>query len=136
MKGLSPVIATVMLIGITVGVLAVVAIWFPGLISSQTETTQVQSENVIACSGVRIGVERVTNGTIAYSNTNIRTITNITIFDEDGRNITSTQTSLTPGQVGNLTWSRGNNQSILLTGICESAIVVRGECKAGWDCWE
>lgn len=137
MKGLSPVIATIMLIAITVGVLAVVAIWFPDLISSQTQSTQQQSDQITACSGVRIAAESVTDSSIVYSNPSGKQITNITIFDGTGRNLTQLgNVSLVPGQVANLTWTRGSNTSILMTGLCENALVVRGSCEDGQFCWK
>jgi hypothetical protein len=78
----------------------------------------------------------VTSTNILYSNPSAKIISNITVFDGNGKNLTSVQTSLNPGQVGNVTWTRGSNTSIFMTGICEESVVVRGECEDGQECWE
>lgn len=135
-KGLSPVVATVLLIAFAVAIAGLVAIWLTGFTTSTTEFTSEQGDKLTACAGARLKVDTVTSTGILYSNPSVRTITNITVYDMGGRSLTQNASSLQPGQVTNVTWARGSNTSVFMRGICEGAIVVEGECKDGQICWK
>lgn len=136
MKGLSPVIAVVLLIAFTVAVAGLVSIFFTELTTSRNEETSKMSAAQQACSGVRLQVDRVTDGGVVFSNPSVRTITDITVYDESGMNLTFNATDLSPAQVTNITWDRGGNTSIFMRGICEGSIVVEGSCEVGRVCWK
>jgi flagellin-like protein len=136
MKGLSPVVATVLLIAFAVAIAGLVAIWLTGFATSTTEFTSEQGDKLTACAGSRLKIDTVTTSSIIYSNPSVKTINNITVYDQSGRNLTYNASNLSPGQVSNVTWVRGANTSIFMRGICEGTIVVEGECKDGQICWE
>lgn len=136
MKGISPVIATVLLIAFAVGTAALVSIWLPNLIGQTTGTTEKQSDRLSSCNVVGIEVEKVTSSSIVYLNPSDNIITNITVFDDNGRNLTVGNASLAGSQLASVSWNRSQNMSVLITGICENSIVVRGECENGQECWE
>jgi len=59
MKGISPIIATVLVISFTIVVGAVVSIWGTGFIGGQTETVGEQFEEYVDCSATTMQLERV-----------------------------------------------------------------------------
>lgn len=136
MKGLSPVVATIILIAFAVSIGGLVAIWLTGFATDTTEFTSEQGDKLTACASARLKVEDVTTSSIIYSNPSTKTITNITVYDESGRNLTYNASDLVPSAVGNLTWTKGNNLSIFMRGVCEKTIVVEGRCEQGQSCWE
>lgn len=136
MKGLSPVVSTIILIAFAVAVGGLVAIWLTGFATSTTEFTSQRGEELTACANARLKVDLVTATNIIYSNPSSKTVTNITAYDGSGRNLTFNASNLVPAQATNLTWARGTNTSVLLKGICEGTVAVEGECKSGQSCWE
>ena len=136
MKGLSPVVATIILIAFAVAVGGLVAIWLTGFATKTTEFTSEQGDKLTACAGTRLKVEVVEPSYILYSNPSVKIITNITVYDQSGRNLTYNASDMIPGAVANLTWTRGNNASIFMRGICERTIVVEGQCEQGQVCWK
>lgn len=135
MKGLSPIVATVILIAFAVAIGGLVSIWLTGFSESTTGFTSSQGNKLTICAGIGLKIETVTDLMIVYSNPGSNTITNITAYDMNGRNLTYNLTSLAPAGVGNVSWSRGTNTSVLLKGICQSNIPVEGACKLGQSCW-
>jgi flagellin-like protein len=136
MKGISPIIATVLLISFAVGVAGIVSIWLTGFTGDTTEMTTERGNKITECTGVSLEVKSVTDSGILYLNPSIKTITNITVYDESGRNLTYNAPDLNAGQVSNVTWYRGSNASIFMAGLCEGLILVRGDCKQGLSCWK
>lgn len=136
MKGISPVVATIVLIAFAVAVGGLVSIWLTGFATSTTEFTSQRGDELTACAGARLKVDSVTNGTVIYSNPSAKTITNITVYDERGVNITFNVSDLATGSVANISWTRGTNTTVFLRGVCEKSVVVEGECKKGQVCWE
>lgn len=137
MKGLSPVVATIILIAFAVAIGGLVSLWLSNFTTSTTEFTSEQGDKLTACAAVRIKFDRVTDFTVIYSNPSTKPITNVTIYDSSGRNITVIgNITLQSGQVGNFTWARGANESIFMRGVCEDNIVVEGQCERGQVCWK
>ena len=135
MKGLSPIVATIVLIAFAVAVGGLVALWLTNFATSTTEYTSEQGDKLTACAGSRLKFENVGSSQIIYSNPTVKTITNITVYDMNGRNLTFNSTDMSPGQVANITWDRASNTSVFMRGVCEDAIVVEGNCKTGQVCW-
>lgn len=135
MKGLSPIVATIVLIAFAVAVGGLVALWLTNFATSTTEYTSEQGDKLTACAGTRLKFDNVGSSSIVYSNPTVKTITNITVYDMNGRNLTFNSTDMAPGQVANITWARASNTSVFMRGVCEAAIVVEGNCKTGQVCW-
>ena len=136
MKGLSPLIASIILIAFAVAIGGLISIWLTGFATKTTEYTSEQGDKSLQCSGARLQVDRVTDTEIVYSNPTAKTITGVTVYDEVGRNLTFNATDLLPGQVTNATWSRAGNTSVLLRGTCQGSVIVEGSCEAGRVCWK
>jgi len=135
-KGLSPIVATVLLVAFVVAIGGLVAIFGTTYVSGTQDFTLEKNEKLLDCAGSRLKVESVTGTGIIYSNPGVERITNITVYDQAGRNLTYNASNLETGQIGNLSWSKGSNTSIFMRGICQDAIVVEGECKDGQICWK
>jgi flagellin-like protein len=136
MKGLSPIVATIVLIAFAVAVGGLVALWLTNFATSTTEYTSEQGDKLTACAGSRLKFDIVGPNLIVFSNPTTKLITNITIYDMNGRNLTFNAGNMLPGQVSNITWTRGSNTSVFMRGVCEGTIVVEGQCKVGQICWE
>ena len=136
MKGLSPIVAIVILIAFAVAIGGLVSLWLTNFATETTEFTSEQGNKLTACAGVRLKVDSVTANGIIYSNPSVKTITNITVFDQNGGNLTFNASNLNAGQVTNITWAKAQNESVFLRGICEGSIVVEGSCKDGQVCWK
>jgi len=135
-KGLSPVVATIILIAFAVAIGGLVAIWLTGFATDTTEFTSEKGHKFTECSGALIKIDSVTDGGIIFSNQFGKTIQNITAYDSAGRNLTVNTTTLVPGQVSNITWSSGSNSSIFMRVFCLDTVIVEGRCQAGQSCWE
>ncbi|MBI2545260.1 MAG: hypothetical protein HYW22_01515 [Candidatus Aenigmarchaeota archaeon] len=66
MKGISPLVATVLLIGITVGIAGIVGFWISGFTTTATRTTTAQGQLQVLCSNAAIDVSN-----LKYCNNNV-----------------------------------------------------------------
>ena len=136
MKGISPLIATILLIAFTIGVGGLISVFVTGLTKTSTGITSNSSEALTRCAGASVNVYSVTNSTVLYSNPNTQSITGIIAVAGDGKSITPSTTSLSPGASGVTSWSVGTNTSVRVTALCQSIISVEGNCEVGEDCWK
>lgn len=136
MKGLSPVVASIIMIAFAVAVGGLVSIWLTGFATETTETTSDKGNRALECSGVILKVERVTDSQIVFSNPSSEPITDITVYDDVGRNLTFNVTDLNPGQFTNASWTRANNVTVFMRGLCEGEVIVEGSCEEGRVCWK
>ncbi len=164
MKGISPMIAVVLLIAFTVAVGGIISIWLTGLASTQTATTGTAAERQTLCARSVLKITEVTSnlGTSDYANVTMvyeygtEDLYNFTLsFIDDARNLaTINQTALTPqyndtsGQrlkpgmlvVWHVTPEMGLNlggsslYSVRVRALCQKDYPVSGECKAGQAC--
>lgn len=154
MKGISPVIATILLIAITVSVVVLVNIWFPGLIGSQQETIESSSTEFTSCASSHIeitevrypssGSPRIVNVTIGSSGS--ENLKNITIVVVGGGASTATYKyynasgdDLIPGLSFATTVNTTGGASlppeiVTASGFCRTSYVVTDDCKAGESC--
>ena len=99
-KGISPLIATVLLIGFTVALAAVVITWGSGFVQRVTEGTDKRTTESLACTGdLNFEISKVTcgtgggNGTVLVDNKGSINIINIALrtFNTNGDNLGSTK---------------------------------------------
>jgi flagellin-like protein len=135
MKGLSPIVATIILVAFAVSIGGLVALWLTNFATSTTEYTSQQGDKLTACAGTRLKFDIVGASSIVYSNPTVKLVTNVTVYDMNGRNLTFNAPSMAPGQVANVSWARAGNTSVFMRGVCEGTIVVEGNCKTGQVCW-
>ncbi|MFH1105986.1 MAG: archaellin/type IV pilin N-terminal domain-containing protein [Candidatus Aenigmatarchaeota archaeon] len=134
-KGLSPLIASVLLVAFTMAIAAIVVIWISGFVQQQTNTVGSRGENQAKCAYSTISISRTDvsvagntlNITILYSSgTEILNITGISVRDSNGAsyvNITSPNTNET---VRN--WAVGKSDKLvnyILTGNVQNWAEVR-----------
>nr|EGQ40826.1 MAG: archaeal flagellin N-terminal-like domain protein [Candidatus Nanosalinarum sp. J07AB56] len=98
-KGISPILASVLLFAVTVSVVGIFANFAPNLVSTVTEGTQEQAQSQITCEGAGISFEGVSydssNNDVAANvrNTGESRLTNVTVaaFGSDGTLIDQTE---------------------------------------------
>jgi flagellin-like protein len=134
MKGISPMLATILLVAFTVAIGGIVSVWM----SSFTRTTQSNVESAATdqtkCAGTYIDFISVTTTAFVLMNRGSQNITNIKCFTGDGVEVTPSTTTLESGNSTSKTFIRDQNTSIICSGKCLS-IGVTGECKSGQSCW-
>jgi len=142
MKGISPIIATVLLIGFAVAIAGIVSVWSTTLTTSQTKTIGNQSKGQTVCTP-SLSIDQVkifnnSNATVTYHNIGSQTITNIKVFATSNLGLNSTSASnLDAGEMNitivNIT---GNVNLVRVTGTCASSIIVSDECEPSDFCWK
>jgi len=93
-KGISPLIATVLLIGFAVALAAVVMTWGGGFIKKTTEETGTTAEKTMMCARLNLRIESVNcEGKITLSNNNDIKVEKVVFrfFDKDGSFIGKTE---------------------------------------------
>jgi flagellin-like protein len=151
MKGISPMIATVLLIAFTVGVGGIVSVWFSSLTSSQTGTVSSTAEKSAKCDGSSLLVEEVryksghnlVNVTFRY-NTGSEPLRNITITVTGGGLTNSSSTLYTTsdfvlGQTDSVQINVSSGATIppeivTVRGVCQTDRPVSGDCSSGQTC--
>lgn len=139
MKGITPFIATILLIAVTVAIGAIVTVWLSGLTASTTGTAGSSVNNATSCSSVYIDVPSVTSTAVTFGNPSTQTITNLQII-YGGSSVTptvmnATLSSLTGGQYTSQATTRGTNASVQIKGLCQGT-PVGGQCSSGQSCWQ
>jgi len=134
-KAISPMIATILLIAFTVAVGGIISVWLTGYTRTTSAAVSTATEDQIKCTGTYPDVYLVTNNSIIVRNPGSENIYNITCFTSDGTTLPSpTISTLVPGNVTPIIWTRGGNKSVVCSGLCRS-IGVTGECRSDQSCW-
>ena len=148
-KGISAMIATVLLIAFTVAVGGILSVWLTTLTSTQTTTTGSAAEKQILCSRSVLTISEVQYNN-ALGNINVtyvytygtESLTSLNFFVTDAaRNMYNKTYSFTlnPGDsnVSSITTSglaAGNLQSVRLQAMCQTNYPISTECKSGQSC--
>lgn len=148
MKGLSPIIAIVLIIGFTVAVAAVVSIWLITLTKTQTSVIGEQTEKQVKCIGSSLIIKEVkynstatgtcsVNVTVAYE-TGTEILANMTVeISAKGTTVRSTSTaSVSLGESKSFTNSSAicPPEYVRAIAICQETVPVVGECRSGEPC--
>ncbi len=134
-KGISPMVATVLLIAFTVAVGGIVSVWMTGFTTSTTGSVESASTNQTKCAGVYIDIISVNDASFMIRNPSAQPINGITCYSGNGTLITSDPINLaTGGSINSTIWDRDGYTSIICGGTCLN-IGVSGECKSGQTCW-
>jgi flagellin-like protein len=145
MKGLSPLIGTVLLIAFTIGVGGLISIFATGLTTTSTGITSNQSEALTKCAGAWLDVYSVTNASVLYSNPNSQTITGVVIVYTNGNTQNAADQTLSLGESGVTSPTGGiisspivstSNTTIAVRGLCQSTVLVEGKCTNAQQCWD
>ncbi|MBI4168121.1 MAG: hypothetical protein HY515_04130 [Candidatus Aenigmarchaeota archaeon] len=155
-KGLSPLIASVLLVAFTMAVAAIIVTWITGFTQQQTSNIGTRGERQVLCGYSVLSVDRDDvsatgtnfNVTVTYSGgTETLNITGFTLRDANG----VTYTNITPlgSSATGLNWAVGESRKFInynltnnavipggvalaefkVTGLCQSQYVVTGTVK-------
>jgi flagellin-like protein len=119
MKGISPIVATVLLIVMVVTLTALVMSFTTTLTKSTTNVIENRTSESVDCSGARVTIDEVflTNGTSGSATVQIRndgmkndlTIVSATLFNRTGGNFSATNSTITDFDVGDVAAIRFSN---------------------------
>ncbi|MBI1971723.1 MAG: hypothetical protein HYS53_00320 [Candidatus Aenigmarchaeota archaeon] len=154
-KGLSPLIASVLLVAFTMAVAAIIVTWITGFTQQQTTSIGTRGERQVLCSYSVLSVDRddvnvisnILNATVTYSGgTELVNITGFTVRDANGITyVNATLITLAANETRNMAVGEsrkftnyvlsGNVSSgvalaeFRVTGLCQSQYVVVGSVK-------
>lgn len=146
MKAISPLIATVLLIGFTIAVGGILSVWLSSLTTTQTTTVSSGTEKQVRCaaSALRISEVRYPTG-VGRSSVNVSVIydsgtealSNITV-EITARGITDLVNStgtVTPGEARAVNVTANFPPEVVSArGFCQNTVPIIGTCKAGQPC--
>lgn len=146
MKGISSLIATVLLIGFVVAIAGLISMWSTSLTSTQTKEIGNQSAGQTVC--VRslviddVEIPALGNGyyiNVTYHNVGNQAISGLYIDIRNSSAINSTSVAnLGPGGIALVSIGGQSNSTNLvrIRGMCASSIVVSDECTPSDFCWK
>jgi flagellin-like protein len=148
MKGISPMIATVLLIAFTIAIGGLISIFMNRLTTTTTGETEKSSTGIIECSNVRIDILSVTGagsvGSLVITNPSGNKIYITGLVDNlaNSSTVPAGYKTLTAGNTTIMTPINITSTATKLTivGLCEntaqtSNISVTGSCTKGANCW-
>jgi flagellin-like protein len=141
MKGISPMIAVVLLIAFTVALGGVLSVWLTGLTTTQTQQVTNQSSSQVKCSP-SLQIDRVDNTSgsvnVTFSNPSQLTISGIvaSVILPNASIYSTSAGSLTSGSAN---WTNTGTYVVVPTmvrvsGTC-SGLPVTATCKSSEICW-
>jgi flagellin-like protein len=148
MKGISPMIATVLLIAFTIAIGGIISIFMNRLTTTSTGEAEKGSTGIIECSNARIDILSVAgagvNGSVVITNPSNNKIY-ITGIVDDKANSSTVPAGYKVLASGNTTtlYNLGITSTatkITIVGLCESSaqtsnVSVTGICTKGATCW-
>ena len=150
MKGLSPMIAVVLLVAFTVGIGGILSLWLTGLTTSQTQTVSNSSNAAIQCTPslviTKVRVPPASQNNAGLLNVTVEnhasfSVLSVTIDAVNSTNvITNTAIgNMNPGATGfiGFTGAMGGNSLIMVKvrGTCQGS-AVSATCDPTQTCWE
>ena len=138
-KGISPLIAAVLLIAFTIAVAAIVGSFFTAFTKTTTGGVETQTRGATECAGVYIDVVTYnsTNGNAVFRNPSNSNIYVTAAVNDTGNTNNNLNLKIPPGSVANATTLTANSK-VSFTGFCESTggnVSITGECRKGQSCW-
>jgi parallel beta-helix repeat protein len=103
MKGVSTVIAIILILMITVAMAALAYLWFTGVFETLTETGQEQVEETTIKLGSSIAIESVKGDNVYVRNTGKYNVTEIVLYIDDVLTEATVPETIEPGKVGAIT---------------------------------
>jgi len=136
-KGISPMIAVVLLVAFTVAVGGILSLWLTNYVTTTTGSVQTATENQTACVGTYPKILSVTETAVIVTNPGTENMNNLLCYSSSGKSIYdlgNITNPLTPGLTSSVSWGKDTNTSVICTGTCRG-IGVTGECKSTQSCW-
>jgi len=135
LKGVSPLIATVLLIAAVIAIAGIISVWLTSFTRTTTTSVETTATNQTKCAGAYLKIDSVTTSLIYYSNPSSQTISNIILVTSGGLTIVPNTTSLAAGSFASASWARGTNTYIIAKGLCLTSVPVEGTCTSSDTCW-
>ena len=140
MKGISPMLATILLVAFTVAVGGIISVWFSSFTRTTTTNVESSSTNQTKCAATYIDVLSFTTSGITITNRGDQSITTVRCFTGNGTNVTGAATvNLSPGSIqsgaNGFTWAAAYGSIVTCSGTCLS-VGVTGICQSGQGCWQ
>ncbi len=141
-KGISPMIAVVLLVAFTVAVGGIISLWMTNYATETTGSVETASENQTKCAGTYIDIVSVGTDIILISGRGTESINSITCYAGNGS--WWGMGSLSPGEINSTKWdptgTGGSYESgfgtvITCTGTCRN-IGISSQCESGYSCWD
>jgi hypothetical protein len=136
MKGISAMIATVLLIAFTIGVGGILSVWFTSLTTTQTGLAGAIAENRTKCAGVYIDIYKVTSTKIFFLDPSTQTISSIKFQVSNGSTWDADTASVASGVSATQGWNQTGNTWVRAIGLCLVSMPVEGKCESGQACWQ
>lgn len=145
MKGISTILATVLVIALTIAVAGIVALFVNRLATTQTGEVEKGSTGIAECANSFVDILNfnASGHTLLVHNPSSNTIYTTAIYDNMGTVNTSIQQKIGTGNItqlsaGNLPASAATK--VTVTGVCEniagtSNTSITGACPKGASCW-
>lgn len=154
MKGISPLIATVLLIAFVVAVGGLLSVWLSSLTSSQTETVEAGGDALAKCATTNIIIEQVkyaSSGTpplvnITVSSIGSQVLKNLTMTVTGGGATTTsikyfnaTGSDFQPGSVFSASLNTSGGallppELVTASALCQNVRSVSDDCNSGDSC--
>lgn len=147
MKAISPLVATVLLIGFTVAIAGIISVWLTGTTRTQTETIGQQANLQAECAASALSVKEVRRSggqvNITYVlETGTQDLKNITVEAIALGNTTKvgpfyTNSTIKPGEGNSTTLNIqpvGPLEIVRVAGICQDKYPISTDCKSGKPC--
>jgi flagellin-like protein len=148
MKGVSPMIATVLLIAFTIAVGGIISIWLTGYTRTTTEAVGGGTEKQIKCAASILKIKDVSNTSqnvtiLVYYESGSESLSNITCEALGGGHSNSTNVNGTksPGDsfycpvIDFNTTNLGPLEVVRAKGMCLGEIPISVDCKPTQACW-
>lgn len=134
-KGMSPLVAVVLLIAFTISVGSMLGLWVRDFATETAGSVKKAAINQTKCAGTYIDVISVTSAAVIITNRGSQNVTSPTCYWGNGTIIDNFGNALVPGALNSSVKNRGNQSAVICTGSCLN-IGVSGECKVGQFCWK
>jgi FlaG/FlaF family flagellin (archaellin) len=149
MKGISPVVSTVLIVALSVGVVGILSIFFSSYFSQNTAGIEQKTSGTRECAGIFLKVDDVnsTSRTIVISNPSANKVYVTSVIDDSGNindTAASVQRSINAGGVVSVTTANvpiSTATRVTVKGFCEATagtlknITIEGICDKGTSCW-
>ena len=147
MKGISPLVATVLLIGFTVAIAGIISVWISGTTRTQTEIIGDQASLQASCVGSSLVIKEVRRSgaqvNVTYVlETGTEGLTNVTIEGIAVGNSTKngpfyTNSTMKPGESNSTSFNIAPVAPLEIVrafAVCQNKYPVSTECKSGKPC--
>jgi flagellin-like protein len=144
MKGISPMIATILLVAFVVAVGGIISVWMTGLTRTTTAGSEARSSAVTKCAGANLQIisAKPSNNstTITHYGSDVNIYPLVVTFSDGTVNTTFTpKTAVSGGSTSTLNAIYPSGvTSVKVSAACEYGTVnvsVEATCTKGEDCW-